>query len=745
MLFDGIKLAELSDITNLTVASGSSFPSDPSLAELFYKTSSTVGLYVYDGSTWQLVDTSADTYTITGDVTGTIDGGTDVLTLATVNSNVGSFGSASSVPSVTVNAKGLVTAASESSIAIATSQVTSGTFADGRIAASNVTQHQAALTILESQITDGAILARVGGNETITGNWTFDNPVAGAEPSSGSHLVTKNYVDNIAAGVNIHAACETATTAALPAATYNNGSSGVGATLTANANGAIGTVGGYSGLAVGGRVLVKDQADAKQNGIYVVTALGDGSNPWVLTRAADNDGAPTNEVEAGDMTFVQEGTLAGTQWIQVAIGTGHNVSPAYDYVILGTDNVVFSQFAGAGTYVAGAGLTLTGTTFDVVGTAGRIVANVDSIDLATVGTAGTYKSVTTDAYGRVTAGTNPTTLAGFGITDAQPLDADLTAIAALSGSAGFLKKTAPDTWSIDSSTYITGNQTITVSGDASGSGTTAITLTLASTGVNPDTYHSVTVDAKGRVTAGSNPTTLAGYGITDAQALDADLTAIAALSGSAGFLTKTAPNTWAIDTNTYLTGNQNITISGDVSGSGTTTITATLATVNSNTGTFGTGSNIPQFTVNSKGLITAVTTAAVAITAGAVTDFTEAVQDVVGAFVANGGGITATYSDAGNSLTLGSTATALNTASAIVARDGSGNFAAGTMTGTATQANNINGGDVGYIAYQSAVDTTALLAPGTSGYVLTTQGAGLPPQWAAASGTSVPAPAFSAF
>lgn len=130
--------------------------------------------------------------------------------------------------------------------------------------------------------------------------------------------------------------------------------------------------------------------------------------------------------------------------------------------------------------------------------------------------AGTYKSVTVDAKGRVTGGTNPTTLAGYGIGDAQALDADLTAIAGLSGTTGFLKKTAANTWALDTSSFLTGNQTITVSGDASGSGTTSISLTLANTGVAANTYRSVTVDAKGRVTAGTNPTTLAGYGITDA-------------------------------------------------------------------------------------------------------------------------------------------------------------------------------------------------------------------------------------
>jgi phage-related tail fiber protein len=148
-------------------------------------------------------------------------------------------------------------------------------------------------------------------------------------------------------------------------------------------------------------------------------------------------------------------------------------------------------------------------------------------------TAGTYKSVTVDAKGRVTGGTNPTTLAGFGIADAQPLDADLTAIAGLVGTSGFLKKTAADTWSLDTSSYLTGNQAITFSGDATGTGTTAVALTLANSGVTAGTYPKVTVDAKGRVTTGAalaasdipaldwskittgKPTTLAGYGITD--------------------------------------------------------------------------------------------------------------------------------------------------------------------------------------------------------------------------------------
>ena len=102
--------------------------------------------------------------------------------------------------------------------------------------------------------------------------------------------------------------------------------------------------------------------------------------------------------------------------------------------------------------------------------------------------------------------------------------------------------------------------------------------------------------------------------------LDADLNAIAALAGTSGFLKKTAADTWTLDTSTYLTANQTITLSGDTTGSGTTAITTTLATVNSNVGGFGSPTQVGTFTVNAKGLITAAGNSTIQIAQSQVTD-----------------------------------------------------------------------------------------------------------------------------
>jgi hypothetical protein len=168
-------------------------------------------------------------------------------------------------------------------------------------------------------------------------------------PVSAADAATKQYVDDVAQGLNIHAASYAATTANLNA-TYSNGTSGVGATLTnAGANAAF-SVDGVS-PSLNARILVKNQTTQAQNGIYVLSTVGDGSTPWVLTRATDFDTA--TEIAGGDFTFVDAGsTLANTGWVNID-----------EVTTVGTDPVVFQQFSGAGTYTASDGVLLTGTNF----------------------------------------------------------------------------------------------------------------------------------------------------------------------------------------------------------------------------------------------------------------------------------------------------------------------------------------------------------------------------------------------
>jgi hypothetical protein len=171
-----------------------------------------------------------------------------------------------------------------------------------------------------------------------------------ATPVNPQDAANKQYVDEVAEGLRTRPAVEIATTGNL-IATYNNGASGVGSTLTATTNGAFPEIDGVTltstTLGQNG-VLVKNQTNAAQNGRYNLTQVGDGSNPWILTRCSLCD--ESDEVP-GSYTFVKRGTLyAGTGWVQT-------VTDPSTFVI-GTDPIFVVQFSGAGVITAGAGLTL---------------------------------------------------------------------------------------------------------------------------------------------------------------------------------------------------------------------------------------------------------------------------------------------------------------------------------------------------------------------------------------------------
>jgi hypothetical protein len=223
-------------------------------------------------------------------------------------------------------------------------------------------------------------------NVTISGALDMDSGTSAtitglASPTNDSDAATKGYVDALAQGIDAKASVVAATTANI--------------TLSGAQ-----TIDGIS-IVAGDRVLVKDQSTASNNGIYLCA-----TGSWTRTTDAD-----TYAELVAAFTFVEKGTTNADSGFICTIDAGGT---------LGSTSITWAQFSGAGQITAGDGLTKTGNTLNV-GTASssRIVVNGDNIDLATSGvSAGTYQSVTFDAYGRATAGTNPTTIGGYNITNA---------------------------------------------------------------------------------------------------------------------------------------------------------------------------------------------------------------------------------------------------------------------------------------------------------------------------------------
>lgn len=194
---------------------------------------------------------------------------------------------------------------------------------------------------------------------TVLDDATVDDMLAtlgGTAPVGTGAIVRKTYVDSLISGMSQHSACRMATTTALTV-TYDNGSSGVGATLTNAGAMAAFSADGVTG-SVGQRVLVKDQAATAQNGIYTITTVGSGAANWVLTRATDFDAAAANEVVDGAYVIIEEGTtLAGTLWILAANGeasyTIGTTALSFIELVVGAQTVTLTgdcTGSGAGTF-----------------------------------------------------------------------------------------------------------------------------------------------------------------------------------------------------------------------------------------------------------------------------------------------------------------------------------------------------------------------------------------------------------
>lgn len=167
-----------------------------------------------------------------------------------------------------------------------------------------------------------------------------------ANPAIGQDVATKAYVDNYSQGMIWVNSVQTVTVVVLPnSPTYDNGTEGQGATLTAGSNGAIGAVNGYSTWVEGiSRLLVSQQADQKQNGIYVLTTEGDGATPYVLTRATDFDGSPDYEIQVGHSVLATDGVGRGNRFM-LATPKSTLQNPDTGVVVLGVDNLVWAQIS----------------------------------------------------------------------------------------------------------------------------------------------------------------------------------------------------------------------------------------------------------------------------------------------------------------------------------------------------------------------------------------------------------------
>lgn len=439
-----------------------------------------------------------------------------------------------------------------------------------------------------------------------TANITTANITAGTvstAPASGNDLVNKTYVDTLAAsGIHFHQPVRVESPINLNA-TYNNGTAGVGATLTNAGTQAALVVDGVT-VSVADRVLVYQQTTQTQNGIYVVTDVGSGSTNWILTRSSDADTYVINSANGlseGSTVFVQQGaTGAGETYTCSTSGT----------ITFGTTNITFAQISSAQIYSAGTGLTLSGTQFSITNT----------------GTAGTYGSTstvpvfTTNAQGQVTSVTNT----AITITSSAVSGLAASATTDTTNAANITSGTLPVARLNGSYTGVTGVGTL-AAGTWNGS-----TIAAAYGGTGQSSY------AVGDLLYADTTTSLAKLAdVASGNAL---------LSGGVG----TAPAWGKIGLTTHISG----TLAIANGGTGATD----AATARSNLGA-GTGN----------GSVTSV---------------------AAGSYL-TGGTITTTG-------TLAVDATTTNTAGKVVARDGSGNFSAGTVTANLT--GNVTGNTSGSAA-----------------------------------------------
>ena len=541
---------------------------------------------------------------------------------------------------------------------------------------------------------------------------TLTSGTISTSANNATDIVNKAYVDNaVAAGVHFHEPVRVESPTSLNAA-YNNGTDGVGATLTNSGTNVAIQIDGVS-LNVTDRVLIYTQSNATHNGVYVVSTQGAPDSPgpgakWVLTRSDDTDTYVTDSPDGlseGSTFFVQQGaTGAGETYTCNTTGA----------ITFGTTNITFAQVSSAQIYSAGTGLNLSGTTFSIANT---------TVTPATYGNSGQVAQIAINAQGQITSASNvgiaitasnvsglaasatTDTTNASNITSGTLINARTTA-SATNGASTIVARDVSGSFAANLGAFVsvTGNGSglTSLNGTAITTGTVANDRTTAASANGASTI--VARDASGNFAAnvitattfsgahsgsGANLTNLNASAVTTGT-LDNARTSASSTNGASTIVARDASGNFAANTITA-------TLTGTASNATVLQNARTIAIQDGATGTatsFNGSANIsiPVTALNAS-VLSAGTVPSARIS-GAYTGITQVGTLTAGVW--NATAITDTYlatiSTAGKVSNSATTATNSNGANSIVARDASGNFSANTITanlsGTATTGTN---------------------------------------------------------
>ncbi len=394
----------------------------------------------------------------------------------------------------------------------------------------------------------GTIAVQDSDDVTITGGSITGMP----SPTLGSDVATKSYADSVIYGLYLKASCTVATTANLTSV-YNNGTDGVGATLT-NSGAQAAIVVDTISLALNDRILVKDQSDNVQNGIYVVSVVGSGATNWVLTRATDFD-TPA-EIPMGSWTLISDGTAypsgnKATQWfmdddsftteIGVTPITFQNVNSSF---LIAVNNL--SDVSNASTARSNISAQEHDATLDAL--AGLSTA-ADKLPYFTGADTSSVTDFTSFARTLLDDADSSSARGTLGLAIGTNVQAYDSTLASFSGynTNGLITQTAADTFAGRTITGTSGEISVSNGDGVSGNPTVGLadvgTITPGSYG-SSSSVATYTVDQKGRLTAAaSTAIQITESQVTDLttdlsnkQPLDATLTALAGVTTSSNKL-----------------------------------------------------------------------------------------------------------------------------------------------------------------------------------------------------------------